>query len=129
MQKIKPIHLLRFGLGIDMLMHGVVRLFNLPAFVEHGIGSFKTSFLPMQLVTGSLYVLPVIEGIIGLLILIGGKASRLGLIGGGFLMSVLLFGTASHQDWSIASQQVIYLTAFAIALYFHDKETSYFPIK
>jgi hypothetical protein len=42
-------------------------------------------------------------------------------------MSVLLFGTASHQDWPAASQQVIYLTAFAIALSFHDKEAKLFP--
>jgi uncharacterized membrane protein YkgB len=35
----------------------------------------------MQLVTMFLYVLPFIEGIIGLLILIGGKAGRIGLIG------------------------------------------------
>jgi len=81
----------------------------------------------MQLVTMFLYILPFIEGIIGLLILIGGKAGRIGLIGGGFLMSVLLFGTASHQDWPAASQQVIYLTAFAIALSFHDKEAKLFP--
>ena len=127
MQKIKPIHILRFGLGIDMLMHGAVRLLNLPAFVEHSSASFKTSFLPLQLVTMFLYILPFIEGIIGLLILIGGKAGRIGLIGGGFLMSVLLFGTASHQDWPAASQQVIYLTAFAIALSFHDKEAKLLP--
>ena len=122
MQKIKPIHILRFGLGIDMLMHGAVRIPNLNAFVEHSISGFKTSFLPTVLVTYFLHVLPFIEGLIGLLILIGGKAGRLGLISGGFLMGILLFGTASHQDWSIASQQVIYLTAFAIALNYHDKE-------
>jgi thiosulfate dehydrogenase [quinone] large subunit len=122
MQKIKPIHLLRFGLGIDMLMHGVARMPNLAAFVDHSSAGFKTSFLPMQLVTLFLYILPFVEAIIGLLILIGGKAGRMGFISGGFLMAVLLFGTTSHQDWNIASQQIIYLTAFAIALYFYDRE-------
>jgi hypothetical protein len=39
-------------------------------------------------------------------------------------MGILLFGTTSHQDWSTASQQVIYLTAFAIALSFHDRKTT-----
>jgi len=122
MQQIKPIHLLRFGLGIDMLLHGVVRIPNLAAFVEHGTSSFKGSFLPDALVTPFLHVLPFIEAIIGLLILVGGKAGRLGFIAGGFLMGVLLFGTASHQAWDLASQQIIYLLAFAIALMFHDKE-------
>lgn len=126
MQKIKPVHILRFGLGIDMLMHGAVRIPNLPAFVDHSSAGFKTSFLPIVLVTYFLYVLPFIEVLIGLLILIGGKAGRLGFISGGFFMGILLFGTTSHQDWSTASQQVIYLTAFAIALNYHDKEAKLF---
>jgi hypothetical protein len=41
-------------------------------------------------------------------------------------MGILLFGTTSHQDWSTASQQVIYLVAFAIALSYHDKEAKLF---
>jgi len=122
MNKIKPVHILRFGLGIDMLMHGAVRIPNLSAFVDHSSAGFKTSFLPTILVTLFLYVLPFIEALIGLLILIGGKAGRLGFISGGFLMGILLFGTASHQDWATASQQVIYLAAFALALSYHDKE-------
>ena len=128
MQKIKPIHLLRFGLGIDMLLHGVVRIPNLDAFVAHSSAGFKTSFLPEVLVTYFLYVLPFIEAIIGLLILVGGKASQLGFVAGGFLMAILLFGTASHQAWDVASQQVIYLVAFALALMFHDREYNSYPV-
>lgn len=122
LQKIKPIHILRFGLGIDMLMHGIVRMPDLPGFVAHSSAGFKTSFLPGILVTTFLYVLPFIEALIGLLILIGGKAGRLGFIAGGFLMAVLLFGTSSHQAWDTAAQQVIYLVAFTLALMLHDKE-------
>jgi thiosulfate dehydrogenase [quinone] large subunit len=122
MQKIKPVYLFRFGLGIDMLMHGVVRIPNLDAFVAHSNDGFKTSFLPAALVTYFLYVLPFIEAIIGLLILAGGKAGRLGYVAGGFLIGILLFGTASHQAWDLASQQVIYLVAFAVALMFHDEQ-------
>jgi len=120
MQKIKPLHLLRFGLGIDMLLHGLVRIPNLDAFIAHSMGGFKTSFLPPIMVTYFLYVLPFIEAVIGILILVGGKATRLGFIAGGFLMAILLFGTASHQAWDVASQQVIYLVAFAVALMFYD---------
>jgi thiosulfate dehydrogenase [quinone] large subunit len=123
LQKIKPLHILRFGLGIDMLMHGLVRMPDLAGFVAHSSAGFKTSFLPMALVSCFLYITPFIEASIGILILIGGKAGRLGFIAGGFLMAILLFGTASHQAWDLASQQVIYLVAFAIALMFHDKES------
>ena len=120
--KIKPVHLFRIGLGIDMLMHGLVRIPNLQGFVNHSMAGFTTSFLPSVLVRVFLIVLPFLEALIGLMILIGGKIGRAGFVAGGFLMAVLLFGTTSHQDWAVASQQVIYLTAFAIALQFHDKE-------
>jgi thiosulfate dehydrogenase [quinone] large subunit len=129
MQKIKPLHLLRFGLGIDMLLHGVVRMPILNEFVAHSAAGFKTSFLPVVLVTYFLYVLPFIEAVIGILILVGGKASRLGFIAGGFLMGLLLFGTASHQEWNVASQQIIYLVAFAIALMFYDNEHTSLPVQ
>jgi len=119
---------MKIGLGIDMLMHGVVRIPNLAAFVDHGTSSFKGSFLPEALVTPFLYILPFIEAIIGLLILMGSKAGRMGFIAGGFLMAILLFGTASHQAWDLASQQVIYLVAFAVALMFHDSEYNSFPV-
>lgn len=124
MQKIKPIHLLQIGLGIDMLMHGVVRIPHLSMFVNKTSAAFGESFLPLLLVKPFLTVLPFIEALIGLLILIGGKTGRLGLVGGGFLMAVLLFGATSHQDWGTASQQVIYLIAFALALHFHDKNAA-----
>jgi thiosulfate dehydrogenase [quinone] large subunit len=122
LQKITPLHILRFGLGIDMLIHGVVRMPDLAGFVAHSSAGFKTSFLPGILVTAFLYVLPFIEAILGILILIGGKAGRLGFIASGFLMAILLFGTASHQAWDVAAQQIVYLVAFAIALMFHDRE-------
>lgn len=122
--KIRPVHLLRIGLGIDMLMHGVVRIPNLQGFVNHSMAGFTTSFLPSVLVRWFLTVLPFLEALIGLMILIGGKIGRAGFVAGGFLMAVLLFGTTTRQDWPLVSQQVIYLTAFAIALQFHDQQSS-----
>jgi thiosulfate dehydrogenase [quinone] large subunit len=61
---------------------------------------------------------------VGLLILIGGKASRIGYIAGGLLITVLIFGTDLHQDWATTSQQMIYLLTFATALYLHDREVN-----
>ena len=122
--KIKPVHLFRIGLGVDMLMHGAVRIPHLDAFVSKTTAGMKGTFLPDVLIHPFLIVLPFIEGLLGLMILVGGKTGRWGLVGGGLFMTVLLFGATSHQDWAIASQQITYLTAFALALYFHDKETS-----
>jgi len=123
MNKIKPIHILRIGMGIDMLVHGLIRLPILDKFVAKSVGGFTHTFLPPVLVTAFLYATPFIEALLGVLILIGGKIGRLGLVGGGLFISVLLFGTAVKQEWNVAAEQVTYLIAFALALHFHDRHT------
>ena len=122
MNKFKAIHILRIGLGINMLMHGLVRIPNLQGFVTKASGGFASTLMPPVLVSGFLYVLPFLEALVGLLILIGGKAGRIGYIAGGLLITVLIFGTDLHQDWATTSQQMIYLLTFAVALYLHDRE-------
>jgi thiosulfate dehydrogenase [quinone] large subunit len=124
MNKIKPVHILKIGLGIDMLMHGLIRLPNLAGFVHKSAAGFTDTFLPEALTTAFLYALPFIEAIIGVLILIGGKLGRVGLVGGGLFIAVLLFGTTVKQSWPVAAEQVTYLIAFALALHFHDRHTS-----
>lgn len=121
MNKIKPIHILRIGLGIDMLMHGLIRLPILSTFVSKSTAKFGTTFLPSVLVSSFLYALPFIEIVIGALILLGGKVGRAGIVGGGLFMAVLLFGTTVKQEWDVAAEQVTYLVAFALALHFHDR--------
>lgn len=106
-----------------MLMHGLVRMPNLDVFVTKTSGGFANTPMPPALVSGFLHVLPFIEALIGLLILIGGKIGRIGYIAGGLLITVLIFGTDLHQDWATTSQQMIYLVAFAFALFLHDKES------
>ena len=123
MNKIKPIHLLRIGMGIDMLVHGLIRLPILTTFVSKSAVKFESTPLPSVLVTAFLYAIPFIEIALGVLILWGGKIGRLGLVGGGLFISVLLFGTAVKQEWNVAAEQVTYLIAFALALHFHDRYT------
>jgi thiosulfate dehydrogenase [quinone] large subunit len=125
MNKFKAIHILRIGLGINMLMHGLVRIPNLDGFVTKASGGVANTPMPPVLVSGFLHVLPFIEALIGLLILIGGKASRIGYIAGGLLITLLIFGTDLHQDWATTSQQMIYLLTFAVALYLHDREVQF----
>jgi thiosulfate dehydrogenase [quinone] large subunit len=124
MDKFKAIHILRIGLGINMLMHGLVRIPSLEGFVTKASGGFANTPMPPALVNGFLHVLPFIEALVGLLILIGDKASRIGYIAGGLLITVLIFGTDLHQDWATTSQQMIYLLTFATALYLHDREVN-----
>ncbi len=45
---------LRLGLGINMLMHGLVRIPKLPAFVAKSSAGFADTLLPEFLTTGFL---------------------------------------------------------------------------
>ncbi|GAB3923069.1 DoxX family protein [Mucilaginibacter myungsuensis] len=124
MDKIKPLHLLKIGLGINMLMHGLSRVSNVQGFVEKMSSGFADSFLRMVLVKAFLTVLPFAEALVGLLIFFNGKIGRLGLIAGGLLISVLIFGSTAKQDWNAAGQQMIYLITFGLTLHLHDKQAT-----
>ncbi|QQL48824.1 DoxX family protein [Mucilaginibacter ginkgonis] len=125
MSKFKAIHLFRIGLGVDMFMHGLVRIPKLEAFVAKSSKPFAETILPNAFVSGFLHVLPFLEAITGILILLGGRLSRVGYILGGLIVSALIFGTTLHEDWNLAGQQLIYIIAFAMAvwLFDHDKPT------
>ncbi len=107
---------LRVGLGINMLMHGLVRIPKLPAFVAKSSAGFVNTLLPEFLTTGFLYVLPFAELTCGLLILLGGQFSKWGYTLGGLIIAALLFGTTLKEDWATAGTQTVYVIAFAYAL-------------
>ena len=106
----------RFGLGINMLMHGLVRVPKLEQFVSKSGAAFADTLLPVLLVNAFLYTLPFLELACGLLILLGGQLSKWGYALGGFIMTLLLFGTTLREDWARAGSQVVYVVAFALAL-------------
>lgn len=109
--------LLRAVAGINLLMHGVSRLLAGPqGFAAHLTEQFAKSPLPGPLVHGFGVVLPAIEGLIGLLLLIGWK-TRWALIAALLLMLVLTFGTALVQNWSVAGSQLMYALVFSALLF------------
>lgn len=114
---------LRLGLGINMLMHGLVRIPKLSAFVAKTSAGFADTLLPKFLTTGFLYVLPFVELACGLLILLGGQLSKWGYALGGLIIAALLFGTTLKEDWAGAGNQTIYVIAFAYALRTLDNGT------
>lgn len=107
---------IRLGLGINMLMHGLVRLPNLPGFVNKTAAGFAETPLPEPLTRAFLFGLPVAEFITGLLILIGGRTIKWGYALGGLIIVALLFGTTLKQDWQGAGSQVVYIIAFYLGL-------------
>ncbi len=123
--KFTPLIILRLALGINMLMHGLVRMPELGKFVDNAAKSFEPTVLPQILVKSFLYILPFIELSIGLLILIGGRFSKSGYYFGGFLISMLIFGTTLKQDWDTAGSQLIYIIAFYFAAKAEETELKY----
>ncbi len=107
---------IRIGLGINMLMHGLVRIPKLSAFVTKTSADFASTLLPPILTKAFLFTLPFIELVAGILILVGGQFGKWGYLLGGILMGALLFGTTLKEDWSGAGNQLIYVIAFYLAL-------------
>ena len=115
---------LRLGLGINMLMHGLVRIPKLPGFVAKTSAGFADTVLPAALTTSFLYILPFAEVTCGLLILLVGQLSKWGYALGGLIIAALLFGTTLKEDWTGAGSQTIYVLAFAYALRTFDSSSS-----
>jgi thiosulfate dehydrogenase [quinone] large subunit len=108
--------ILRLSLGVDMLMHYVVRTWGISQdFVPVTEKMFVGNLLPMSWVHYFLTYLPYLEGVLGVLLLLG-LWSRWALTVEGLLVSVLLFGTALRSDWTVVSHQMIYILFVFILL-------------
>jgi len=108
--------ILRLSLGVDMLMHYVVRTWGISKdFVLVTEKMFVGNLLPMSWVHVFLTVLPYFEGLLGILLIVG-LLSRWALTAEGLLVTVLLFGTALRSDWTVVSHQMIYLLFVFILL-------------
>ena len=108
--------IMRLGLGINMAMHGLVRIPKLGAFVAKTGAGFADTILPAVLTNGFLYALPVVELASGLLILAGSRFIKWGYFIGGLTIAALLFGTTLKEDWGTVGSQVVYVIAFYLAL-------------
>jgi thiosulfate dehydrogenase (quinone) large subunit len=101
--------ILRLSLGVDMLMHCVVRTWGVSQdFVPVTEKMFVGNLLPMSWVHYFLTYLPYFEGLLGVLLILG-LWSRWAITAEGLLVTVLLFGTALRSDWTVVSHQMIYL--------------------
>jgi thiosulfate dehydrogenase [quinone] large subunit len=104
--------LARVGFGINLFTHGLSRIGAIPAFEESLRNMFSKTWIPLPLVTAAGYAIPPIELTIGALIIVG-LLLRPALIVGMLLMWLLTFGTCLLQQWSVASEQLIYMAFYA----------------
>jgi thiosulfate dehydrogenase [quinone] large subunit len=107
--------LLRLTLGINILLHGVVRLPALGAFAEGMVQQFADTLLPAVAVRLFGLSLPFLEAAIGLLLTVG-LWTRWALVAGALLIAALVLGTALRSDWETLSIQMIYAIIYYLLL-------------
>lgn len=108
--------LLRVTLGVNIAVHGIMRLRDLDAFAEGLTQRFSQSPLPDVLVYAFGTALPPIELAVGLAILLG-LHSELALLVGASLMAVLTLGAGLIQDYSAMGTQLIYAVGYFVLLW------------
>src|SRR5260370_8468781 len=106
---------LRFTLGMNILMHGAVRLPILSAFVAGLVKEFAKTPLPPFAVKAFAYSLPFEEGLVGLLVLVG-LWTRNALLLAPLSMAALLFGPQRLTDWNTLAFQMPYVFISAACL-------------
>ena len=106
---------LRFTMGLAILMHGIVRLPHLHAFADGMVKQFAETVLPAAAVRPFALSLVFAEATIGLLLLLG-LWTRWSLLLGAALISALVFGTAMRADWDTLAIQMLYALIYAALL-------------
>lgn len=114
---------MRVGGGLNMLMHGLVRIFdsgmgNFVSYLEKG---FEGTVMPGFLLAPSAYLITGVELIGGLMLLIG-LFTRWSAFVLGVLMIGLQFGMAMQQQWGTLADQFIYMVIFAGLVAFASKD-------
>ena len=107
--------LARLALGINLLGHGITRIGNIPEFAAGMQKMFEKTWLPGPVVTLAGDIIPPLELVFGI-VLIAGWYLRPALIGGTLFMSLLTFGATQIQNWTVASEQMIYVAFFIVLL-------------
>lgn len=116
--------LVRLLLGFSFLMHGVNRfLSGLPAFRDGLVQEFADTPLPTGLVSGFGYVLPVVEFLVGALLVLG-AFTRWALLAAGVIVAALVFGASLVAFWEGLVSQLLH-GALAAWLLWHLPANGY----
>lgn len=113
---------MRLPVAFSLFGHGLVRLPKLQAFSEWMTGTMANSFIPSVLVMILSYVLPFIELILGISLLIGYK-TKYSIYASLALMSILIFGSASIENWGAIEAQLIHAIYLFALMWYAEKNT------
>ncbi len=106
---------LRIVVGVNYFNHGFVRLGNMGGFIDRMVETMKDTYLPEFLVRINAAIVTPLELIVGLLIAIG-LFTRSALIACFCLMIMLMYGITLIQNWSTATDQLVYNICLFILL-------------
>jgi thiosulfate dehydrogenase [quinone] large subunit len=103
--------LARIGLGVNIMLHGWMRIPGIEAFQTRLHEQFANTFLPVFLLDIASYGILFTEATIGPFLIVG-LFVRQALTGLGMLFIILLFGTCLSQQFGIATTQMTYMIFF-----------------
>ncbi|MGB3464265.1 MAG: DoxX family membrane protein [Cyclobacteriaceae bacterium] len=119
--KTLAVNLLRISFGINYLFHGLVRLPDLNGFVSGMEKTFESTMIPGIAVTLIAYAIPIVETIIGVMLL-ANKLTRETLLITFFLMNTLMIGCCFAGKWDVVGLQMTYIGFLFLLLYFTDDQ-------
>lgn len=108
----------RLSMGVNFLLHGLVRFPKLQGFKDWMLGYFKDSLLPLWSVEIWASILPFLEFGIGLLLIIG-LCTKKTIIFGSSVIIVLIIGSCLKENWEWVSFQMIYSLYFFLLLIYY----------
>ena len=108
--------ILRLTLGVNIGLRGIVRIAHGPAAFAQGIvKQMEPTILPASLVYAFAASLVWVESAVGILLILG-LQTRLALIVGGLMMTLLTFGTMQIENFQNAWLQLTYALVFFVVL-------------
>lgn len=116
----KSFFFLRLPIAISLLGHGLVRLPKLAEFSSGMVQSMEKSILPSTLVAGWGYILPFIEATLGFGLLLGFKTKET-LFASLVLMSILVLGSSSIENWDAIESQLVHSVYLGFLVWYMEK--------
>ena len=108
--------ILRVTLGVNIGLRGAVRIAHgSAAFAQGIVKQMETTVLPSSAVYAFAFTLVWVETAVGLLLILG-LQTRLALIVGGLMMTLLTFGTMQIENFQNAWLQLTYALVFFVVL-------------
>lgn len=111
---------LRLPVAISLLGHGLVRLPKLAGFSSWMVTTMEKSVIPPAFIMPFSYFLPIAEALLGLALLVGFKI-RLTIYASIALMSLLILGSCSIENWSAIEAQLLHAFYLMAIYWFREK--------